>query len=73
LRRSDIISMYFMSGDSFQLYMASHFPCSYNVDMVKGLLHARKPSTRLTSTRSVVRTRLVVVLDLRFTSLMKPS
>lgn len=65
--------MYFMSGDSFQLDKASQFPCSYNVDMVKGLLHARKPLTRLTSTRSAICTRLVVVLDLRFTSLMKPS
>jgi len=28
--------MYFMSGDSFQVDQASRFPCSYNVDMVKG-------------------------------------
>jgi hypothetical protein len=33
--------MYFMSGDSFQLDKASQYPCSYNVDMVKGLLHAQ--------------------------------
>ena len=35
-----MISMYFMSGESFQLYKASPFPCSYNVNMVKGCTHA---------------------------------
>jgi hypothetical protein len=29
--------MYFMSGDGFQVDQASRFPCSYNVDMVKGV------------------------------------
>ena len=72
MRESALISMYFMSGDSFQVDNASRFPCSYNVEMVKG--YAReKPSTRLTSTRWEIGTRLVVVFELRFTSFMKPS
>jgi hypothetical protein len=36
LRESALNSMYFMSGDSFQVDQASRFPRSYNVDMVKG-------------------------------------
>ena len=51
LRVSALISMYFMSGDSFQVDQASRFPRSYNVDLVKGYARARL-STRLTSTRS---------------------
>jgi hypothetical protein len=38
---SAFISMYFMSGDSLQLYMPSRFPRSYNVVMVKGYTRAK--------------------------------
>ena len=42
MRESALISMYFMSGDSFQVDQASRLPCSYNVDMVKGYARERE-------------------------------